>query len=429
MTCTANSLIRNSPIRIEGGNPLCGRVHIQGSKNATLPILAATLMIPGKSIIYNAPDITDIYYMTKLLECSGCVVTKNENCIMVDASDVKEYRFPGTFVKKMRSSVILLGAMLGRLGEAGIDYPGGCVIGERPIDIHLMALRKLGADIQIEGNYIHAMAKELVGTDIVFPFPSVGATQNVILAAVNAKGTTKIHNAALEPEVTELCRFLNKSGADIEVVNNDTIVINETSQLAETEYKVCSDRIVAGTYLFAAMATKGEIILEEAPIDQMSETLKVVKSMGGMIDENLEEHKLTLNVPRHITNLDYIETAVYPGFPTDLQSPLLVAACKAEGMLVLRETIFNSRFKVIEELKRMGADIYCCDDTAVINGASKLTGRNVIARELRGGAALVIAGLAAGGITIVSESAYIERGYEDIVRDLSLLGAKLQWII
>lgn len=420
----------NSPIRIKGGTPLAGRVRIQGSKNATLPILAACLLISGTCVIHNCPNITDVTCMQKLLEYAGCKVIWQKDTITVDATGVREYRLPGSLVKKMRSSVILLGAMLGRLKEAGIDYPGGCVIGKRPIDLHLMALERLGSMIQIEGNYIHASALKLRGDKISFPFPSVGATQNAILASVLAEGKTIIHNAAKEPEIVALCEFLNMAGADIKGMESDTLVINGVKELHETEYSMVTDRIVAGTYLFGALSTGGEITLEEAPTTHMQAVLAIVEKMGGeIIYNNRQQSKsdITLRVPTYVQNLSYVETGVYPKFPTDLQSPLMATACKGLGSLILRERIFSNRFKIIEELQRMGADITCAEDCAVIRGGKELEGRNVIARELRGGAALVIAGLMAQGITTVSDTCYIARGYEDIVRDFTYLGAKMSW--
>lgn len=421
--------------------PLGGRIQIQGSKNAALPILAACMLIPGKCVLRGCPDITDIEYMCGLLKSTGATVdivdvAAKAKEIAIDTRSVREHRLPEKYVSAMRSSVIMMGAMLGRLGEVYVNYPGGCVIGKRPIDLHLYGLEKLGAQIWIEGNHIHAYADELKGAVIDFPFSSVGATQNVILAAVTAQGTTVIKNAAKEPEVIELCRFLNQAGADIDYsgtqLKTGRIVIRgvDLSKLHSIEYDIIADRIVAGTYLFAVLAAGGEITLENIPIRQLNSVCDTIKGMGAVIAADTGHNVLTINAcdRDRIVNLPYIETAVYPDFPTDLQSPLLAAACMAKGRLVVREKIFSSRFRIVEELQRMGAEIAVEGDTAVVEGGRELEGRTVIARELRGGAALVIAGLCAVGITTVADSGYIRRGYQDIVSDFTKLGARISYV-
>ena len=335
----------NNPIQIKGGNSLHGKVKIQGSKNAALPVLAATLLVRGSCVLGNCPQITDVFYMQKLLEHAGCQVERAGDKITVNADTVRECRLPREYVGKMRSSVILMGALLGRLGRVGIDYPGGCVIGERPIDLHLMALEKLGAQITTEGNYIYATAKKLVGNEIFFPISSVGATQNALLAAVTAQGTTILHHAACEPEVMTLCEFLSLAGARIEGTGTDTLVIYGVDELHATEYEIIPDRIVAGTYLFAAMAAGGQVILQNAPVAQLGAVLSVLTGMGASIITCTDQTTMVIHAPDRPVNLPYVETEVYPGFPTDLQSLLLVAACMAEGELVLRERIFSGRFK------------------------------------------------------------------------------------
>ena len=427
---------------MEGRNPLCGRVHIQGSKNAALPIMAACILIPGKCILRNCPDITDIGYMCNLLKSTGAAV-EVENVgkqtglsIEVNTADIHEYRLPEKYVAAMRSSVVLMGAMLGRIGEVCVNYPGGCVIGDRPINLHLYGLERLGAQIWTEGSHIHAYVDELKGAVVEFPFSSVGATQNIILAAVTAQGTTVIKNAAREPEIVELCRFLNRAGAQIELSERfyaeGRLVIHgvELSSLHGTEYDIVSDRIVAGTYLFAALAAGGEISLENAPVEQMGSVCDIVTGMGAEVALDSNQSIIRINAcdRDRINNLAYIETGVYPAFPTDLQSPLLATACMAKGRLMVRERIFSSRFRIVEELQRMGADITVDGDMAAVTGGRELEGRTVIARELRGGAALVIAGLCASGITTVADSSYIRRGYQDIVGDLSGLGARIRYV-
>ncbi len=423
-------------IRMEGERPLGGRIRIQGSKNAALPILAACMLIPGECVLRGCPDISDIECMFNLLESTGAKTSRTADQVKIDTGSVREYRLPEKYVSAMRSSVVLMGAMLGRLGEVHVNYPGGCVIGERPIDLHLYGLEKLGAQIWIDGNHIHAYADELRGATVTFPFPSVGATQNVIMAAVTARGTTVIKNAAKEPEIIELCRFLNMAGADIDysgtLLKTGRIVIRgvELSRLCGVVYDVIPDRIVAGTYLFAALAAGGEITLENIPIRQLDSICDTIRRMGAMLTVRAAQNEVTINAcdRDRIVNVPYIETEVYPDFPTDLQSPLLVAACAAKGKLVVREKIFSSRFRIVEELQRMGADITVEGDTAVVTGGRKLEGRTVIARELRGGAALVIAGLCAAGITTVADSGFIRRGYQDIVGDFTQLGARIGYV-
>ena len=408
---------RNSEsIRMEGKKPLDGRIRIQGSKNAALPILAACMLIPGKCVLRGCPDITDIECMFNLLKSTGAAVntvSAGAEAVEIDTRSVREHRLPERYVSAMRSSVIMMGAMLGRLGEVCVNYPGGCVIGDRPIDLHLYGLEKLGAQIWIEGNHIHAYADELRGAVIDFAFPSVGATQNVILAAVTAQGTTVIKNAAKEPEIIELCRFLNTAGARIDyagtLLKTGRIVIQgvELSRLRGIEYDIISDRIVAGTYLFAALAAGGEVALENVPIRQLDSICDTIRGMGAALTVDADRNEMTIDAcdRDRIVNVPYIETEVYPDFPTDLQSPLLVAACMARGRLAVREKIFSSRFRIVEELRRMGADI-----------------------EVKGDTALVIAGLCASGITTVADSGYIRRGYQDIVGDFTALGARISYI-
>lgn len=434
-----NSANCNASICMEGGNRLTGTVRIQGSKNAALPVLAASVLIPGTCVFQNVPNITDINCMENLLKSTGAVLEKKEKRqeLRINAVDIQEYRLPAKYVSAMRSSVVLMGALLGRIGEALVDYPGGCVIGERPIDLHLFGLEKLGAQIWTDKNRIHAYADELKGALISFPFPSVGATQNTILAAVTARGTTVIRNAAREPEVTALCDFLNKAGARIEIghdfIATGRIVIHgvEISSLHGVEYEIIPDRIVAGTYLFAALGAGGSIALEQAPVTQLRSVCALMRRMGAEVVSDDENNRILVSTDenRRIQNIPFVETGVYPEFPTDLQSPLLACACVSKGELTIKERIFSNRFKVVEELVRMGADIEMLDKERVrVRGVEKLVGRTVIAQELRGGAALVIAGLAAEGITTVTDIRFIKRGYQDIVGDLKGLGARISYV-
>lgn len=411
-------------IDITGGNTLCGEVSIQGSKNAALPLLAASVLIKGVSVIHNCPRITDIFSMIKILESIGCRVRFVGHCLEIDAKDIMNTMLPEEYVKVMRSSIIFIGAMLAREKEVSIHYPGGCVIGNRPIDMHLGALEKLGVEFSEEEETIRASAGKLVGNEIFLPFPSVGATQNIVLAAVLAEGKTIIKGAAKEPEVAEVCRFLKNAGARIHGIGTETLEIEGVKSLEETEFTVVPDRIVAGTYLLAGAATRGAVLLENAPVDQMDSLFLMLRNMGAKI--HVEKNHIFLNGEEADKSIPFMETRVYPGFPTDLQSPLMAVLSRANGISMIRETIFENRFRVAKELNRMGARIFLKENQALIYGVEKLKGMEVAAEELRGGAALVIAGLLAEGRTRIAGPSYIERGYEDIVRDFKCLGAKIE---
>lgn len=410
-------------IQIEGGISLQGQIKVQGSKNATLPILAATVLIHGISIIENCPRIADVNTMVKLLQNIGCTVNFKDHSIIVDATSVKESRLPKEDVTKMRSSIMLMGALLGRLKRVSLDYPGGCVIGKRPVDFHLQALKNLGITIEEEENSIIAFTEYMTGCDIHLPFASVGATENCILAAVCAQGKTKIFNAAKEPEISALCQFLNQTGAKIQGIGTSCIIIEGVESLHGTTFCVPSDRIVAGTYVFACVACGGDISLLQAPTKQMGSIISCAERMGSKI--MIEKNSLRILRNEQIHAIPYIKTEVYPGFPTDIQSMLMVACALAEGTSRIEETIFENRYKMVKELRTMGAKVKIDGSNAYITGVSKLQGKHVIAEELRGGAALVIAGMAAYGITVVNNKYFIDRGYEDICKDLSRLGARI----
>lgn len=410
-------------IYIYGGNYLRGETRIQGSKNAVLPILAASLLIKGTCVIKNCPRIADVYHMQNLLQELGCLVSWAGNTVTVNAFHVNDNRMSGESVTRMRSSVMLLGAMLGRLGEVTMAYPGGCVIGRRPIDIHLKALRKMGVEIEEQELLFTAKAKELEGADLELPFPSVGATENVILASVTAKGTTVLRNAAKEPEIEALCGFLKEAGADIENKTDGSLVIQGVEELHEAKYTVPADRIVAGTYLAAVLAAGGSVFLENAPVKQLEAMLAVAEEMGGCVTTN--EEGIGIDVIHRLRAVPYLKTEVYPGFPTDLQSPLMAGLAVAQGQSLIEESIFENRFRIVGDLQRMGADIEIVKNKAYINGVDVLKGTEVEAEELRGGAALVVAGLAAEGKSIVKNRHFIERGYENICKDLRNLGADI----
>lgn len=410
-------------IEVYESSPLKGEVPVQGSKNAALPVMTAAILIPGVTVLHNIPLITDILYMITILRSVGCIVERNGDSLYIDASRVNTSNIPPNAAGKMRSSIIFLGAMLGRMHRAGIPYPGGCVIGERPFDFHTDAMEKMGADIRTEERKLFAETRRLKGARIELKFPSVGATENIILAAVLADGCTVVSNAAREPEIQELCGFLNAAGANIHGAGQSEIKIEGVTSLKPAEYTIRPDRIVAGTYAVAVAATRGTARILGAPSDELEALLCTLSQMGCIVKR---EKKGLLIDGRGASGVPgYLKTGVYPAFPTDLQSPLLAMLCVQEGDSVIEETVFEGRFRVAEELGKLGAKIRIEDRKAYVTGGCLLKGREVYARELRGGAALVIAGLLACGKTTVRDSGYIDRGYVDICSDLGRLGAKM----
>ena len=412
-------------ICVHGGIALQGRVKVQGSKNAALPILAGTLLTQGENTIYNCPKISDIFQMEQLLRSIGCVVKVRSECICINADAVQMQRMPSEAVQGMRSSVCMLGALLSRCKQVIMEYPGGCVIGARPIDMHIEALQKMGARFELKDGLIHGSVRQrLQGADIVFPKVSVGATENVILAAVLAEGRTCIHGAACEPEVVALCEYLNICGACIEGIGSSCIEIKGVKSLKAGCIRIPADRIVAGTYLMAVLNTGGSIFMEDAPCEHMTAVIELAEQMGAICQQS--ENGLYVSAPKKLKPISKIRTDIYPGFPTDLQSVALVAAIKAEGKSCVEETIFENRFHIVEPLKVMGADLELLDSNKVlVNGPSLLNGKEVEAKELRGGAALIVAGLGAEGVTTVKGGKYIMRGYENICKDLRELGARV----
>ena len=410
-------------IRIEGFHRLNGEVRIQGSKNAALPMMAAAVLCKGEVILHHCPDITDVHLMKEIIKGLGGKAFYKNHTMYLDCTKIERTTIPKKEAEKMRSSIVLMGSLLGRKKEVCIPWPGGCVIGKRPIDLHLSALEKMGAEFTEEDRGLKGKTEGLKGARIVFPKISVGATQNVILASVLAKGTTILENCACEPEVQWLCRFLRKGGAKIKETKNRMIEIEGIKSLHAVEYEVPPDRIVAGTYLCASAITRSNICLVGAPKDEMKAILSLYQKMGGQyewIGGKLSLCSQEVNVPVLCQ-----KTEVYPGFPTDLQSPVLAVLSGIKGKSCLIETIFENRFRVAGELKKMGANIRIDGAKAEIYGGI-LHGAEVEAQELRGGAALVLAGLAAKGVTTVKNIEYIERGYEDICRDLSQLGAVME---
>ncbi len=412
-----------SKLIIEGAKPLEGEIYAQGAKNSVLPILAATILSGERNRIYNCPELSDVASTVEILENLGCKVTRLQNMLEVDSADIKGYTIPERLMRKMRSSIVFLGAITARQKRASVSMPGGCEIGTRPIDLHLKALRRLGIEISESAGYINCTADKIVGTDIHLDFPSVGATENIMLAACTAEGTTTIENAAREPEIVDLQNFLNRMGAKISGGGTGIIRIDGVKRLFTAEHTIIPDRIVAGTYLLAAAATGGEVILKSVNPMHMSAILNLLSEMGCKIYR--EEDRIILKSNKRLKSLSAIKTMPYPGFPTDIQSPFMALATIAQGTTIFVENIFENRYQHVDELIRMGADIRVGGRWAVVGGVKKLLGTNVVAKELRGGAALVIAGLAAEGITTVDNIKYIDRGYERIENYLASLGANI----
>lgn len=411
-------------VRIYGGNRLCGQTTIQGSKNASLPILAATLLIEGTCEIENCPDISDVYHMQRLLTSLGCSVEREGMLVRVNTEGLSECDMPSDSVGVMRSSIMLLGALLARAGSVCMEYPGGCVIGARPIGLHLQSLRRMGVVIEEQPQGFCAEVTRLKGAVFRLPFVSVGVTENLLLAAVLAEGVTVIEPAAREPEIQALCDFLNLAGARIEGRGSERLVIHGVEKLRPVRFRVPADRIVAGTYLCACMCTGGSVFLQDAPVQDMESVLEHARRMGASID--CAEDGILVNGRAHAGRLCVLRTGCYPEFPTDLQSPFMVAMALSGCRGQIEETVFENRFRIVPELAKMGADICIQGNTAYIDGCRRLRGAIVHAQELRGGAALVTAALAAEGTSIVTNRHYIDRGYEDLVLRLRELGAAIE---
>ena len=410
---------------IEGGHKLEGTVKISGSKNAALPILAATVLNVGKTTLYNVPNIQDTQMMFKILETLGGKVEKKNNKIIIDTSKINKFEIPEELMHKMRSSVILAGALLGRYKKAIFSYPGGCDIGSRPIDLHLRSFEKLGINVvQNYGNII-CDAEKIKGEKIDLDFPSVGATENAILASVLAEGITTITNAAREPEIIDLQNFLNKMGAKIIGAGTNEIQITGVKKLKDISYNIMPDRIETGTFLCLAVATKGNLILENTNAEHITPVITKLQEADCKIE--IEKNKIKINSNKKIKALD-IKTMPYPGFPTDMQSVFSAMLTTAKGTSIIVENIFENRFKYTQELNKMGAKITVEGKSAIIRGVRKLYGANVKATDLRGGAALVLAGLSAKGITKVENIEYILRGYENFDKKLRTKNANIQMI-
>lgn len=408
---------------INGGKKLEGEVDISGSKNASLPIIAATLLNKGITKLYNVPNIHDVKIMLKILKVLGCKIKKNSDKIIIDSRKINTREIPDELMNQMRSSVILAGALISRNKEAVFSYPGGCDIGARPIDLHLEGFRKIGINIDENSGYIRCKCDEIVGNEITLDFPSVGATENIMLASVYGEGTTVIKNAAREPEIIDLQNFLVKLGANIKGAGESVIIINGVKPIKkDISYTVMPDRIEAGTILCAAAITGGKVKINKVIPEHISSIIYKLEKMDCKI--NIDKRSVYIEAPKKLKAED-IKTMPYPGFPTDMQSIITATLSIAKGSSMVVENIFENRYKYTSELIKMGAKIKIEGKTAVIKGVRKLSGAKVNSTDLRGGAALVIAGLAAKGKTEVNNIEYVLRGYENLDKKLQKLGAKI----
>ena len=408
-------------ILINGGKILSGEVKISGAKNAVLPIMSATLLCPGKFTIHNVPDLRDTRTMMQLLEITGAKTEFNNGSIFIDSTGVNNPEAPYDLVKTMRASFYVLGPLISRFGKVQVSLPGGCAWGPRPVDYHLKGLEKLGAKLDLEGGNIVAEAKELKGCDIHFEFPSVGATGNLAMASVRAKGTTRLYNCAKEPEITQLCEFLNSMGADIKGVGTDTLIISGVKELNQADITVIPDRIEAGTFLMAG-ALNGEIKVKNViPLHLEKVTNKLIEA-GCEI--NIKDSSISISPPTKIKSID-MTTAVYPGFPTDLQAQWVALMSLSESSAIVTDTVYHDRFSHIPELARLGANIKVEKNTAFIRGVNQLVGAPVMSTDIRASAALFIAALAAKGKTEISRVYHIDRGYEKIEQKFLELGADI----
>ncbi len=409
---------------VEGGVALRGEARVDSAKNAVLPILAAAVLTPEEIVLHNVPDITDVGHMAAILTMLGCRVERSGRDMTVDCGGIHSWEMPDQLSKQIRSSIFLLGPILARFRKATVTFPGGCEIGLRPIDLHLSGLRQLGVEISEEGGLIHCDGRNMHAGEVHFDYPSVGATENVMMAAVLLPGTTVIHNPAREPEIADLQAFINAMGGKIRGAGTHYIAVEGVERLHGTAWTPMADRIVAGTLLAAAAITGGEITLTNAPESDMVAVTAKLREMGCRLEER--PGWIHLRAPKRLTAFAQLQTQPHPGFPTDMQVQMLALLSAAEGMGVITENVFENRFTHAGDLNRMGAHILCTGRTAVVRGVPELYGAHVTARDLRGGAALVLAGLRARGETLVDHAELIDRGYDHLERQLSRLGGKVR---
>ena len=415
---------RQEAVLVRGGNRLCGELTVQGAKNSTLPLLAAALLCEGETVLHNCPALSDVHTAVTILRRLGCRCTHTGDTLTVCADGMTRCDIPHSLMREMRSSVIFLGAILARCGQASLSSPGGCELGPRPIDLHLSGLRMLGAEIDDTGGTLRCQAGKLTGREIVLGFPSVGATENLMLAACGAEGVTVLSNAAREPEIEDLQGFLNTCGAEITGAGTSTVVIRGGRPLHGGTYTILPDRIAAATYLCGAASAGGEVFLRDAREEHLSAVTAVLREAG--CDVTGGSAGIVCRRTGRLTAPRPIRTAPYPGFPTDAQAILMAALLRCRGAAVFEENLFSSRYRHVDELARMGADIRVSGRTAVVLGVERLHGAAVRCTDLRGGAALCAAALAAEGETSISDITHIDRGYQSIEDDLAALGADIR---
>ncbi len=409
---------------INGGHRLAGEISIQGAKNAVLPVLAASVISGKTSTITNIPALRDVDMMIKILDSLGAKTHTQGDTVTVDSSTIDKLELPEELVREMRSSIIIMGAMLARFGEVKIAFPGGCEIGLRPIDLHLKGLRQMGAIIDEAHGFLDCKTTGLKGCEIQLDYPSVGATENIMLAAVTAEGTTTIINAAREPELIDLQNYLNNAGAKVTGAGSSCITIKGVKELRSCDHRIIPDRIVAGTYMTAAALTGGELFLKDIVTDHILSIIAKLKEAGAIVYAN--GNSLKIIGPNRPSAIEMLQTLPYPGFPTDMQAQIMTLLTVGNGTSVINETIFENRFKQAEELLRMGANIKTFGKVAVIKGVKELTGAKVSAKDLRGGASLVLAGLIAKGTTEICNIYHINRGYDNMIEILTSLGADIR---
>ncbi len=410
--------------KIRGEQKLSGEVRVKGAKNSILPILAAALLSDKPVVLHDLPYLIDIENMTLILRSIGCKIKREGGTMIIDPSIITDHVIPDRYVKEIRSSIVMLGAVLARMKKAVITYPGGCEIGQRPINLHLQGLRQLGVVINESHGYLECEAPRLTGADIHLDYPSVGATENIILAASAAEGRTVIRNAAKEPEITDLQNFINSMGGRVHGAGSNTITIEGVKKFHGTEYTIIPDRIVAGTLLVAAAITGSEITVNNVNFEHIQSVVTKLREAGCVITHS--NHSVRIKAPQRLRAIEHTKTYPYPGFPTDMQALLMSMLTVAKGTSIITENIFENRFKHVPELIRMGANIRTEGKIAVIQGVPGLKGAHVNASDLRGGAALVLAGLKAEGETIVDDVHHIDRGYERLEENLRSLGADIE---
>ncbi|MBO5289443.1 MAG: UDP-N-acetylglucosamine 1-carboxyvinyltransferase [Spirochaetales bacterium] len=411
---------------INHSKPLYGEVTVSGSKNAVLPILVATVLTSGENIIHDVPELEDVKIMEEILSTVGSKISSDSpNSLKVETTAIKNFEIPYELVTKMRASILLLGPLLARCGKASVSFPGGCAIGSRPIDLHLKGLSAMGADIEQSNGLITASAKKLIGKKIYLDFPSVGATENLIMAAVLAEGETILENAAIEPEIVDLSTYLSSCGAQIQGAGTDTVKITGVPELKGSEHTVISDRIEAGTFMIASAITGGNVLIKNVIPAHLKPITAKLKEANIEVSEEL--NAIRVKGGNLIKNVD-IKTLPYPGFPTDMQAQFATLMTTSAGNSIIVETIFENRFLYVPELIRLGANIKIDGRAAVISGNASLNGAKVKATDLRAGAALILAGLVADGVTTVTDLYHIDRGYEKLDQKLSALGANISRI-